>query len=539
MDNDGAIDDGWEVLGYEAPTTPDTFEPEEYADAPAPRERTATERAKSGPTQGTELVQLARSRYDVLRGDDGKTYAVARDMPGVAFGLRNSGGLRQRLAADFFDDKNRAASSSALSDALSVLEGNAMRADERRIHLRAGRDGSAVIVDRATPGGQVVRVYPGGWDLLERSPILFRRTNMSLEMPAPISGGNLDGLRSLLNVDDRAFRLIIAFIVAAFLPDIAHPILALRGQQGSAKSTAARTILSFIDPSAASLQSQPHTADNWAVAAYNVYGIGLDNVSRMLGWLQDALCKAVTGDVWVRRQLYTDDGLSALQFRRPIVLTSIDPGALQGDLADRILTIELAPIAPADRKTDSELDEKLSALRATTLGAIFDLLAGVLAHLPTIALGEKPRMADFALVLAAVDQVTGWTTLPDYLASTTTAAREVVEGNAFAAAILDLATKWGQWQGTPGDLLAVLGDDKHARDWPGTPAAVGGNLSRMTPGLGAAGVEVTRGARRTNRGWRYTIRSLAAVLCADCGLPLPDVVTATGAKSHPTCQEPF
>ena len=53
----------------------------------------------------------------------------------------------------------------------------------------------------------------------------------------------------------------------------------------------------------------------------------------------------MTGDGLVRRKLYTDSDLAVLAFKRCIVLTSIDHGALRGDLGDRLLLVDLERIA--------------------------------------------------------------------------------------------------------------------------------------------------------------------------------------------------
>ncbi|MBX3099005.1 MAG: hypothetical protein KF761_05440 [Salinibacterium sp.] len=513
-----------------------TYEPDDLRESPPKIERSAAERAAAGPTQATELVQLARSRYEIVRGDDGKIYAVARDLPGVAFNLRGGTGLKPKLQADYYDDKHKAAAGGSVQDALGVLEGDALRAGETPIHLRTGRHNGDVIIDRGTPSGAAIRIAPSGWTLLGNSPILFRRSGISREMTSPTTGGNLDPLRAILNVSESDFRLVVAYIVAALIPEIAHPIMALLGQQGVAKSTAARIVLSFIDPSAAGLGSQPHNPDAWAVSAYNAYALGLDNVSHMLPWLQDALCKAVTGDSVVRRQLYSDHDVIALAFRRVIILTSIDPGSLQGDVADRLLTINLDPIAPTDRRTESELQSVLDTWRPAIQGAIFDLLSDVLRIMPTLDLVEKPRMADWGLVLAAVDEARGWTTLTDYIASAQTAARDVVEGDAFAAAVVNLAHRRGRWTGTAGELLATLSEDKTARGWPTTPRGAQGKLMRMTQAFAAAGVEVHQ-SKRSNRGTLYTIRMVDAKLCAQCGLEMAETLTVSGASTHPNCED--
>lgn len=495
--------------------------------------------SRSTPNQATEIVQMARARYNVVRGDDGKSYAVAHDLPGIAFAMRGSGGLRQQLAAAYFNDRNRAASGAALQDALAVLEGDAMRGPETVVHLRTGRRGSDIILDRANAQGHAIKVTSTGWRLIERAPILFRRTAVSMVMVAPEKAGSLDHLRSLLNVDERRFRLIVGYIIAAWLPDIAHPILALMGEQGVAKTSAARIILDLIDPSAASLVSQPRTADDWAVTAYNTYAVGLDNVSRMHPWLQDALCKAVTGDAFVRRELYSDDSVSVLRFRRPIALTTIDPGSLQGDVADRLLPIELRRILPHERRTESELAEEIAANRGSILGALLDILARVLAALPSINLTEKPRMADFAMVLAALDQSEDWDTLDDYIAATQSAARDVVDGDSFATALVDLVNRHGYWEGTCLELLTRLAPDSPPRGWPETPRGTAGRLSRLTPALLASNVEVERREERTRRGAVYILRLSNAPKCRGCQRPLPEHLSASGTTLHPTCTPPI
>ncbi|TQL48781.1 hypothetical protein FB562_1887 [Homoserinimonas aerilata] len=513
---------------------PDVFEPELYKE-PAKVEGSAAERLKSGPSQATEIVRLARSRYTVVRGDDSKTYAVQHSLPGIAFGLRGDGGLRQQLAAAYYDDKGRVASGGALSDALAVLEGDALQATEARVAIRLGKHEESVVLDLGAPDAHAVVVSADGWQIVESAPILFRRTKATLALPSPSRTGTLEKLRALLNVDESGFRLIVGWLIGAMLVDSPHPILALTGQQGTAKTTAATLILSLIDPSPASMQSQPRDEENWAVSAFNAYGIGLDNISRMAPWFQDALCKAVTGAAFVRRERYSDDSISVLKFRRPIVITTIDPGALQGDVADRLLPIELQPISKRHRLTDAEVSAAADKIRAMTLGALLDLLAKVLEALPDVELKEKPRMADFAQVLAAIDQVAGWQTLRDYLTATTSAARDVVDGNSFATALVELVRSAGRWEGTCSDLLKEFGDGKHPVDWPKTPRAVAEQLSRLTPALAASGVEVYRPQERSNRGHLYKLTAIGATQCTVCGQPMHAALASSGATTHPTC----
>src|SRR5690606_13531964 len=110
--------------------------------------------------------------------------------------------------------------------------------------------------------------------------------------PDPLRG-TLDGLRKLVNADDLQWRLLVGWLVSALLPDIPHPILALFGEQGTAKSTTTKLLMLLVDPSPGPLRSPPRDVRQWAVTANASWTVALDNVSDVPAWLSDLLCKAV------------------------------------------------------------------------------------------------------------------------------------------------------------------------------------------------------------------------------------------------------
>ena len=55
------------------------------------------------------------------------------------------------------------------------------------------------------------------------------------------------------------FRLLIGWMAAALLPEGPYPILAIHGEQGSAKSTLARVVRGLIDPQASPLLAEPRS----------------------------------------------------------------------------------------------------------------------------------------------------------------------------------------------------------------------------------------------------------------------------------------
>ncbi|MEU9136214.1 ATP-binding protein [Streptomyces sp. NPDC048404] len=464
------------------------------------------------PSAASRLVALARERYRFVTSPDGRPYAVALDGPNTALPLRNKGGLRQRLARQFADAyPGEVASQSALADAMTVLEGLAEDADPVPVHLRVGRDAAgAVVVDLGSTDGRAVVVTATGWNIVDRAPVLFRRSGAMAPMPPPVlDGDGLAKLHALLNMDEPTFHQLVAWLVAAWIPEIPHPALVCKGEQGTGKSKAAQMFINLIDPSPAAKRSQPRDEKAWSRQAFASWALCLDNISTIPPWLSDTLCKAVTGDGVVDRALYTDDDVVVLTFKRVLALTTIDAGALAGDLAERVLLLDLQLIDSEHRRSEEELDASFELARPAVLGALFDVLACVLAVLPSVRLDSMPRMADFARVLAAVDQTQGWNTLGNYLATSANVATDAMEGDPFAMAIAHLVDQAGTWQGTAGQLLEVLPAPLvRPPNWPKDATRASGRVKRLAPLLRSIGITVDDTQRSQDR-HRHRLLTLA------------------------------
>jgi hypothetical protein len=406
----------------------------------------AAGKVEGSDSQASRLVALASARYRLLRGDDGRPYATERNGPAVVYGLRGRDALRKRLAGAYLDTYAATPGGSALTDALTVLEGMADRTEPEPVGLRvAAVDDRAVALDLGAEDGRCVLLDPAGWRVRDSSPVLFRRSALTGPLPEPVRGGTLHELRRLLNVDEQRFRLLVAWLVATLVPEIPHPILALTGEQGTAKSTAARLVVSLVDPSPAPLRTAPHEMRSWAAAASASWIVALDNVSSIAPWFSDTLCKAVTGDGIVERALFTDDDITVISFRRCIALTTIDAGRLAGDLAERMLAVELERIPTARRRPDADINAAYATARPHILGALLDLTVEVLDALPSVQLDELPRMADFARILAAIDRSRGWDTLASYTAAAADTTQAVLESDPIAEAVLALVGRGGGW----------------------------------------------------------------------------------------------
>jgi hypothetical protein len=188
--------------------------------------------------------------------------------------------------------------------------------------------------------------------------------------------------------------------------------------------------------------------------------------------------------------LYTDSAISVVTFRRAIILTGIDPGAMRGDLADRLLAIDLIQIPEEHRRDDTEVEAAFLAAHPAILGAILDLTSAVLRALPSIRLARRPRMADFGRILAAVDAVLGTNGLDRYLTQRGELQREAAEGDRIGSAVIAWMATRADWTGTAAELLEAITPERRPKDWPMTPRGMSSALRRVAQPLEAAGITV-------------------------------------------------
>lgn len=462
---------------------------------------------KDRSTVAQKLVELARRHFDVVIDSTGTSYAVPKEGPRQALRLQGRGSLQKQLTLIFYNQHGTTPNGQALAATMDVLEATAQYDEPVDVSVRCARTSDGLVIDLGDETGRAIVVTPEGWRVVKAPPagVLFRRTRLTAPLPRPSHGGKLSTLRKVLSLSDEAWALVRAWLVLAWMPDVPVPILCATGVQGSGKTFLGRALVSVVDPSAAPLRSAPRDPADWQLAASASRVVGVDNISRVSPEWSDALCRAVTGEGTAKRQLYTDDELHISNFRVATLLTSIDPGAVRGDLAERLLPVELRP--PRNRRTEADLNRMLAAALPSVVGGLLDLTAAVLAQ-PSSATPEGFRMADAAAVMAAIDAVTDGGTLAAYRKAQDSMSGLVLESDPLVPVLLrHLQAEGGRWEGTATDLLLALQSraGHQVKQWPATARSLSARLRRLAPTLRSAhGLRVTflrNSARRIRLVW--------------------------------------
>jgi hypothetical protein len=146
---------------------------------------------------------------------------------------RFRGWLRRR----YYEATGGALGAQAISPELDLLEARAQfDAPERSVHVRVAEQQGHIYLDLADDHWRAVEIGPDGWRVNKCPPVRFRRPVGMLPLPVPERGGSIEALLPLLNLSSRNdFVLVAAWLLATLRSDGPYPLLAIFGEQGSAK----------------------------------------------------------------------------------------------------------------------------------------------------------------------------------------------------------------------------------------------------------------------------------------------------------------
>lgn len=473
-----------------------------------------------------QIVEFVQSRATLFMDTDKEAYARIRVGTHWETWVLESSGFKEWLAAELYREAHILPKSDPIKDAILALSGIAkygtthQEIEQKSVFLRAGlTPQGAYALDLCNDHWQAVIIEAGSWHIDNQQTVAFRRTKTMQALPAPLASGTgcVDDLFELINCPKESQNMLLAWMLECWRTDTAYPVAEIGNtEQGSGKSRAQSTLKRFIDPNAVNLRAKPKAVEDIYVAACNSLLISYENLSHLTEEMQDAFCVLATGGGFAKRQLFKDSEESTLSAKRPVIMNGIGTLATRQDLVDRLINLELNPLKPEARKTDSELDAVLAEKEASIFTGLLDLFAQALALLPSIQIEQKARMADFCLLGAAVYAARGVENpasafMQDYDQMRKDAIYRTLDSSPVASAVMAYLDKHplGAEFTTAKNALDVLA--QHHTDgeaWPRSAKGFTEAIKRLSPAFRQIGIKVEVGKQRNKNGYPVIIKPL-------------------------------
>ena len=487
------------------------------------------ERHPSQKLNTAQLVLQLAQKAEFFHTPEKESYATIFENEIYRTFSLTSQEFKDWLLHQFFHTYNKPVNSQAFSDALATLRAKAnYQGSQHQVFTRVGKVNDAVYLDLATDTGQVVKITAEGWEVLRTNEIRFRRIPHMRALPLPVQGESMDPLYNLINVHKAQDKyLLVAWLIGALNPNGPYPVLILQGEQGSAKSTAARLLRELIDPYIPANRTLPRSEQDLIIGSKLSWIQSYDNISSLSPDMSDALCRLSTGGGFGTRKLYHNDEEILFSIQRPVILNGITDFANRQDLIDRAITIPLAPIALNTRLTEGELFNKFQMAHPAILGELCNGISMALRRIEIIQTPILPRLADWTKWVVAASPAFGWDSqefLDIYLVYRQEAVELSLEWDLVAQSLTQFLDNTPVWQGTATELLTTLkpyteDEQRRTRAWPSNAKALSDRLHRLVTALRSVGVNIqfkrASGGNRT----RLIIITKDGETCVPCVPP--------------------
>jgi hypothetical protein len=468
-----------------------------------------TEEAERKPVMQQLLELIEAAGVTLFLDEHSEPHVTLSEKPLVAYPIASTV-FKRYLRRLYWEDCQRGCNSETLNQVIGTLEGKAdSESDKKTLYNRIARVNGKIYYDLGDDR-QAIEVDGEGWRLAVNCPVRFRRFKHQLPQVLPVSGGNWREVLKYVNLRDPQSQLLfLTYIPTALIPDIPRAILVCSGVQGAAKSTAMRVARSLIDPSSAELASPARDLIELGQTANHNFCLYLDNMSPLNDELSDALCRLVTGIGFAKRKLYTDDEDVLFNQKVAIGLTGISVVAQKPDVLDRCLILNFERINDDERLEEEQFWRQFNEEKPLLLGALFDVLSGVLKHAPGIVLTRKPRMADYSRYAAAAAIMLGETTesfLAAFGENTKRQNNASIESSSTAQVVIEFMSDRDVWEGASSELYGILkqiaekgnlqiggaGGFPRAANW------LWRKIKEVKPNLQSLGIEITCGEMSAN-----------------------------------------
>jgi hypothetical protein len=416
-----------------------------------------------------------------------------------------SQGLRDFLSLLMYQKEEKCVSNEVITSVLNYLSGKSLHdGNTCELFNRVAYEKNCFYIDCADTFNSAIKISADGWEKVDDPPILFKRFKHQKSLVFPVKHESLDDARiavkkffSHVNVSEENKLMLLCIIISYLVAKIAHPILAVYGQQGSAKSSLFKFIRRLVDPSSIELLTLPHKKDEIIQQMYHHHLVFYDNLSFFSAEFSDVCCRAVTGTGFSKREYYTNDDDIIYDFMRCLGYNGINQVSDKGDVLDRSVLIELFKIEK--RKTDAEINAAFEADRSDILGGMLTVFSEAMRIYPSLNVDKYERLADFHRWGCAISVALGYSAddfTDCYVKKVESQAEETLNSDVVSLAFLKFFSVYSanKWEGTPTELMDTLepeGIQSNVKaSWPKDVTRFSRRLNRLIPALEQNGYSV-------------------------------------------------
>lgn len=374
--------------------------------------------------------------------------------------------------------------------------------DQIKTYNRVAKYDNAIYYDLGTQNA--VRVTGENWQLVDAPPIFRRYSNHKVQV-TPKQGGRVEKFFNFVNHEEKDRLLLAVYIIASFIPEIAHPVLYVYGSHGGAKSSMSSKLKTVIDPGTLDKLILNNKKDEVVRNLKQHYVSHYDNISHLTNEISDVFCIASTGGGMDNRRKYTDEESHIMSFKHCVILNGIKLAIKKPDLLDRSILIKLKRVKAKD---EIEINEGFQEALPEILGGVFDTLVKAMALYPTVEIEDLPRMASFAKWGYAIAEALGGygsQFLQDYRNNIAEQNDLLAAGNSLAHAVLAFMENKPEVHTTIGkaydELSRSVKTDRQDRTFPSRSKDLRPYLEELGPVLDSFGIRFEFGKVKTNIGW--------------------------------------
>lgn len=413
-----------------------------------------------------KIFNLAVDKLEVYKDQNGECYAVIEN---EVLYFNSSDSIQNCLRNLYFDKYNKTVKNTEIKTAFETLLCCAENCTEVvPVAVRIYRDNNSIYYDLCNSENQIVKCGINTHKVitLNNKTFFFKREPTMKPQVIPNLKADITNSINLLsqffNVDENQKVLLPVYIISAFIPDIAHPIMIIEGEKGAGKTTMQRNISAIIHPVSKDVFVLPTDTNNLVTVLSNNYYCAFDNIGIIPPDICNVLCQAVTGGSLSKRKLYSDNTEISINLRRLVTLNGISMHIRQSDLMDRAIMVRLNRIDSSNRATEEKLNKDFQNALPDILGAIFQIISKTLIRLNKVNIKKLPRMADFAkygyCIAESIEKGLGNEFLKQYEENQQFATESMVGDSPVLECVRYIQGNDGYWKGSMTQLLHKMNE---------------------------------------------------------------------------------